>query len=254
MHEQTINDVRFTFAATEGTLWVPESVANKVPYLKTILSSSFREGSATAIAATATPPTLKRKDRAFEDSDDDTDELLTKSYSTRIKTARKPLAPAKTIEITGAAYSTYAAVLLWLVSRRIDFASLKSKGVKKRVEQLTRALEASTALPAPASPKSVYRLAHLLELGELQELALSAYKAELNDANAVHELFSDAAQAYIALRDAALAYGAGNITGIKKSAGWMEMKKRAESEDLPGASSAAHALMELMERLKGADA
>lgn len=248
MREQIPNDVRFTFAGTEATLWMSESVLAKlVPHFKIALSSSFVKGKKKKPVPTTPGALLSDKWRPFAVSDDETDDLLNRSYSTRIHERRKPVASAKTIEVTETAYTTYAASLLWLVSQQIDFAPLKSNNHEMRFAYLTKALDADPFLPAPASPKSVYRLAHLLELDDLRKLALSAFVRQLNNMNAARELFCDVSCAYPEIRDAALEYVVKNYSAVKRSTAWADMKKCADAGDLPIGTS--HTLMLLSERL-----
>ncbi|GAA5873323.1 hypothetical protein JCM3774_005941 [Rhodotorula dairenensis] len=120
------------------------------------------------------------------------------------KETRAPASPYKRVVVREAAYSTYAAVLVRLACRHIEFASLTSKLQRPRKDEVEQFAKEHPHLPAPVSPKSVYRLAHLLELEELQEVAVRDFAAQLTSDNVVKELFSDVASSYKELRDTAL--------------------------------------------------
>lgn len=249
MREQVPHDVHFVFAGTDLTLWASEAfLSEHVPHFKTVLASGFAEGTLAAPASeTTNKPISTTPHRLFEDSDDETDEVLQKSYSDRVKERTKPVAPGKTITVAESAYTTYAAVLLWVLTHEIEFAPLESTGLEGRADFLKKALDSNAFLPAPASPKSVFRLAHLLELSDLQDLAVTEFKCQLSHKNAAEELFSDVSCAYPDIRDAALAFVSKNARAVKSSEGWKRVMQRADGDDLPSGSS--HVALLLAERL-----
>lgn len=107
-----------------------------------------------------------------------------------------PSSPSKRVIIRETAYSTYAAVLIWLSCRYIGFASLRSKSGQAHIADLQHFRKDYPNLPAPVSPKSEFRLAHLLELTELQAEALRDVAGQLTSDNVAKELFSDVACSY----------------------------------------------------------
>lgn len=70
--------------------------------------------------------------------------------------------------------------------------------------------------PLPASPKSVYQLAHLLDLPDLQTLALTNLKAQLTSDNVVYQLTTDIAL-HEPVREALVAFAAANWAAVRQS-------------------------------------
>lgn len=179
-----------------------------------------------------------------EDSDDETDEIVAESseaisYSATETTGK----PFKTVTIIDASYSTYFATLVWMGTGNIRFAPLRSSfkypstlsalASKTRGEWLVAANEQhSPEFPLPCSPKSIYRLAHLLELDDLAQLALSDFQSQLSLEIVVYEIFTDAASTYTALRDVAVAYAVQNWREVAKSNALKKVKERADSGEL----------------------
>ncbi|GAA5974121.1 hypothetical protein JCM11641_003448 [Rhodosporidiobolus odoratus] len=162
------SDVRLVFPRTSQQLWANEALLiQSSPHYKTALSSAFAEGSA------STETSLEAADVApytFEESDEETDkaEAMKATRKKEVQTST----PFKTITVTDSSYSTYLAVLVWLQSHHISFAPLRSSfrtSGKSRLEA-TQARTVAVAerganyplVPPPSSPKSIYRLAHLL--------------------------------------------------------------------------------------------
>ena len=83
-------------------------------------------------------------------------------------------------------------------------------------------------LPPPSSPKSVYRLAHFLELPELANLALQNFGSQLNADNAAHELFGDTASSYPEVRKIALNFVVENWKQVVKSKSYEVVRSKAE--------------------------
>ncbi|GAA5856714.1 hypothetical protein JCM8547_008804 [Rhodosporidiobolus lusitaniae] len=78
----------------------------------------------------------------------------------------------------------------------------------------------------PVSPKSVYRLAHLLDLPALLSLALVTFRSQLTVSNAAIELFSETAACYDEIGTAVLDSVWVNLAAVKASAGWEEARSR----------------------------
>ena len=103
----------------------------------------------------------------------------------------------KEIVIKSAAYTIYQATLTFIHTGFVHFAPLLTpslparKAVPVRSAALANAVEASPSLPLPASPKSVYKLAPLLEIYNLAEIALADYKSRLTVENVLFELVTD---------------------------------------------------------------
>ncbi|GAA5856756.1 hypothetical protein JCM8547_008825 [Rhodosporidiobolus lusitaniae] len=157
------------------TIWSTEAVLSKSPYLKYLLTSDFLEGSVTT--SHSAKPDRPVEPLPFDHSDGEQDEKTDKPPPSRIISPlpkrRISALPHHRIAVTETAYTTYLAVI-----------------------------------PDPlaaVSPKSVYRLAHLLELPQLASLALADFQVQLTVHNAASELFSETSGCYDELRDIALA-------------------------------------------------
>lgn len=130
-------------------------------------------------------------------------------------------------------YRTYEAVLAWILDGRISFARLTSA---------SRADEAKTS----ASPKSVYRLAHHLELMDLANIALAEFRNQLDADNVLTELFSTICTVYPALKAAALAVLQEEWTAIKEKGKLADLQNMlGEGQGLEDAE-AAKLLVELL--------
>lgn len=247
LRDRVSSNVCFDFPRIGRQLSANESVLRKAsPYFENVFSSGFAEDSASSTKV-PTEPSFELPPLTFEDSDDENDQVFEKTKSLETPSS---LPPFKTITITDATYSTYYNVLCWIGTGHIVFAPLhstssastdsvdekevvkesKSKKKARRHEAKLNALDqVNAALPPPSSPKSVYRLAHFLELPELVNLALQNFKSQLNADNAAYELFSDVASSYVEFRDIALGYVVENWKKVVKSKSYEEVRKRAKS-------------------------
>lgn len=103
------------------------------------------------------------------------------------------------------------------------------------------------APPPSVSPKSVYRLAHLLEHFALQSLALEEIASQLTPANVATELFGDVARAYPEVWKVEMDYCVKHWAQVKDSKAMKEIEGLVEREELPGGG---RVLMELAKRLR----
>lgn len=194
MLEQSPNDVRFTFAGSKLQLWASSAtLKNASPYLETLLTGPFQEGQNSRAQEESSSVSPIAAERDFEDSDDETDQVFEDQRRSLAKPRSDHSAPYKNVVVKKTAFTTYAAVLLWLATRNITFAQPRSAPGQTRIADLTAANAANPRLPLPASPKSIYRLAHLLELEDLRTIALNEFSSQLQVDNAAVELFSDTA-------------------------------------------------------------
>lgn len=190
----------------------------------------------------------------MDDSDDETDDIITQSGTPRLEddmddgdfTYRE-------IVITETAYSTYRAVLLYLHTSHISFAPLSSTlhllhptSKQSRRQRIEKSLLASPKYPSPVSPKSVYRLAHLLEIPSLLALALDKFKSQLSTANAAEELFSDTSALYDDVR--AVAHVVAHWAEVRASQGWRDVNAKIKVGELPHAGAILVELMPLVSK------
>ncbi|GAA5879092.1 hypothetical protein JCM1840_004524 [Sporobolomyces johnsonii] len=259
------HNVCFDFPRTSRQLWSNEENLRKIStYYDALLSSDFAEGSTSsqAVSISSSLPSY-----TYDDSDAEIDELelgcKVKSKRGEEQDQKKEIggAPFKTVTIVDTAYTTYFAVLVWLATGYISFAPLRSKfgsvdkGAKQaRAAELVKMVsEIDSQLPTPASPKSVYRLAHLLELPNLVYLALNNFESQLSPANVADELYSDVSCSYEAIRDVALEYVVDEWKEVRDAEGTREMERRASAGELPKVAIATSMLLarKLMEKYGG---
>ncbi|GAA6011349.1 hypothetical protein JCM11491_002753 [Sporobolomyces phaffii] len=241
--------VCFYFLRSRRRLWADEDALRKAsPYSETMLSSDFAEGAASSSSSPSSPPPEPLPDYTFADSDveSDDDEVKPDDDGSQLKdnftTGSDSASPCKTIRVVDTPYSTYLAVLLWISSRFIAFAPLSSTfapdedpfdpASAARTARATAVVEltkkAKAGLPRPVSPKSVYRLAHLLEMPELAALALANFKAQLTVDGAFHELFSDVSAAYAPVQRVAMDYVLDHWPEVKAARAVQVVENKAE--------------------------
>jgi hypothetical protein len=216
-------------------------------YLRTLLESDFSEGTTKrskrrrttpGAASSTTGGTTSDEDcAASEDSDDEADEVLIASGPPALDSSDTSELEYCEIKITETAYSTYRALLTWLNTSHMPFAPLVSSfapsSTPSRKDHLIARLSDEPSLPLPVSPKSIYRLAHLLDLPSLQQLALDNLKTQLTIKNIAEELFGDVAHVYDEVRAVELEFAMMNWAEVKKSQGFEEIRKKAKVEQAP---------------------
>ncbi|PCH43144.1 hypothetical protein WOLCODRAFT_144397 [Wolfiporia cocos MD-104 SS10] len=97
---------------------------------------------------------------------------------------------APRIVVVGAASTTWEALLFYLHSGTITFAPLTSGGASVRRAFINNHKQTRPHLPAPCSCKSIYHLAHELQLERLQKLAMDHLRSQLSRRTILAEIFS----------------------------------------------------------------
>ncbi|GAA5849633.1 hypothetical protein JCM8547_000517 [Rhodosporidiobolus lusitaniae] len=257
--EQLPHDVRLYFPRVHekgAELWVKADFLSKsATYFRDLSASglaetiprrSKRARTGGVVKQAAAPPVEKD----FEDSDDETDAFLSsKQPPTLADSSAGEDYLYRQISIPQTAFSTYRTALLYLQTGYISFLPLSSSvSPESRTECLDQAFAEDPCLPFPVSPKSLYRLAHLLSLDDLQKLALTAFKDSLSVKNAAKELFSDTSIAHDHLRAAVLEVVKEKWKEIKKSAGWKDALGKIKAGEF---KEAAPVLGEVFEAVHG---
>ena len=250
------NDVEFVFPSSGLSLYGSvESLRKCSPYFTTLFDSGFAEGSLSTPEQGATKSNQRKVEREFDDSDDETDDYIlsklppTAPIDTDSDTPdadqHPPVnSPAKIdsqfrhVTIDATAYTTYHAVLCYLQTRHISFAPLRSSfrlqpdPTALRNSKIAQ-LQSGPSRPLAASPKSVFRLAHFLELPKLAKLALANIKSQLTEENIAFEVYGDVAAVYdeVATMDMELAREHDDAMGA--SAAMEEVGRLIVSGDLP---------------------
>ncbi|BGP16278.1 hypothetical protein JCM10213_007723 [Rhodosporidiobolus nylandii] len=226
---------RLYFASLDHQIWTSEAVLKKSPYFTTLLASGFAESSsnATPTAASSAGP------RSCDDSDDELDD---EALPPPPSASSHPFPPHKTITIIETAYTTYLAVVCYLQSGEIAFAPLTSS-FRTAGEPATAAPSSRTAalLPSPStstppllpvSPKSVYRLSHLLEIPTLSALALANFRSQLTVQGAAYELFSDTASCYDEVLEVVMDFVLARLEEVLETEGMKEMEQKVQSGEV----------------------
>lgn len=223
-----LNSVQFVFPRDgDRELWCDGDIlAAASPYFRILLQPGFEEGELKKVKTQK--PRRARQPLPFDDSDDD--EALARTPPTP-PPSRYSDYPHRRVEIYEASYTTYRAVLCWILTRHISFAPLHStfdaEAPEERRAERTLTLEtrtlASPKLPTPASPKSVYRLAHLLEMPELEELALASFARQLSAATFAQELFPEITGTYEKILDKIIDFIVETQDDLKDLYDWEEL-------------------------------
>lgn len=237
-------------------LWMKAEVLQRSsPWFKDLLDSDCAESVArrSKRARKSSTPEVARPFPAkdFVDSDDETDEFLFLQHPPRLDSSSiLDDLSYRQITITQTAFSTYYALIVFLTTGFIHFAPLSSSFVSSttsdrstRLAFLSTCHDVSRDLPLPVSPKSLYRLAHLLSLTDLQKRALDTFSSSLSVDNAAVELFSDTSVAYDELRAVILLFVKENWTKVKESTGWKELLAKIKAREMP---EVAHILAEAL--------
>ncbi|GAA5888916.1 hypothetical protein JCM6882_002903 [Rhodosporidiobolus microsporus] len=246
--EQLPHDVRlfFPLAHTDGAeLWAKSNfLSGTSPYLETLLSSAFAEATprrskrARTSGAFEVEVVSKPLDRDYDDSDDETDTFLFSKRPPKLDpSSEADEVSYRQITITQTAFSTYHAVLVYLQTGFIHFTPLSSSlssTFPSRTDFLSQSFIEKPALPLPVSPKSAYRLAHLLQLPDLQTRSLDAFRSSLSASNAAAELFTDSALAYDELRAVVVEVVKANWAAVRESQGWKDKTAAIKRDEVPG--------------------
>lgn len=227
------NNVCFFFPRNGRSIWANEKVLRDVsPYFATLLSSGFSEGMARCQDPPQADLSAIFEPLEYLDSDEESDQVV--AGAVKANSDDFALASFKRVDVTEEMYTTYRAVLCWIGTNHIDFARLNSSKCYNRVSPSTKSGASAQpreyhSLPTPASPKSVYRLASLLELPALAKLAHENFESQLTPQNAAYELFTDIADTYPEIRDSALACVVKNWKEVVVSAAYADVEARAVS-------------------------
>ncbi|BGP38670.1 hypothetical protein JCM10450v2_002620 [Rhodotorula kratochvilovae] len=256
------NDVRLFFpriGPLGAELWASARLLSSAsPYFNEMLKSEFAEN----IKIGAKRPRTRasgsgRKEAAdattkdFDDSDDETDALLVKKHPPSFyDTDNLGEYSYRQITITKTAFSTYSAVLRFLETGFTCFAPLSSactpvgrSAPPSRADRIAEVVKDEPDLLFPVSPKSAFRLAHLLELDRLKRMCLAELRKQLSLSTAPRELFDDASVCYEDWRKVVLEYIVENWDAVSTTSSWEEMTGRVDRDEVPGAAGILLAVM-----------
>ncbi|KAI0713493.1 hypothetical protein C8Q76DRAFT_731615 [Earliella scabrosa] len=145
------------------------------------------------------------------------------------------------ILIPSIAHRTLTACVFYLYTGKINFLPLKSAGSSKRRLALLRRSDKAPA----CSPKSMYRLAELYGISELQELAYKEIISQLKSENIVEEAFSSFFARYDKLREHAVSYLSQHYSNKTVQSKLPETIERVVLGDMPHAGPVLRSLLGL---------
>ena len=172
------------------------------------------------------------------DSDAGVDEMTFEAPSP----SHEPLStfPYYRIQISDAACTTYKAVLTYLQFNHIRFAPLTSSFEPlpedmrhlARLDYLSKHKLDDPLLPYPASPKSIYRLAHSLDLSSLSKLALSNYSSQLSPCNVAFEMMDPIIDEHEQVCQVLVDYLVKNWNEIVKDGNFKELLEKVKKDEV----------------------
>lgn len=180
---------------------------------------------------------IDRRPLEYQDSDDD--EALAPPVPPSDSPSHACTYPHHRVEIKQDSFLTYQALLCYINTGHISWAPLTSSFVEvvylderprpaRRAEAVLNLAQYHPSLPALVSPKSVYRLAHRLEMPALQKLALDAIRSGLSLANVAEELFAETSWRYDEALDVVIEFAITNREALRKKKGWGDALGRVE--------------------------
>jgi hypothetical protein len=198
------------------------------------------------------------KEHAEEDDDDEVEADLT-TCSTRTfddsddEDSLQPSPPALPIYriiVKDVAHKTFRGLLHYILTNLIAFAPLSSNfpDADNADNESSKLLGTSPYSLKPVSPKSLYRLAHRLEMKVLSGLALVNFESQLNESNVLQELFSDCVVYYDELRDAAMRVALSHWAKLIHSKKMKQLEEEMFSGELQGVR--AGLAFELLKKMK----
>lgn len=228
------HDVLFLWKGNKRIRANSKMLSQASPYFKTLLESDFKEGNKQTSYEDEEVPSGQdsTKDDDLEDSDFETDSLCTIYEDEPLRKKQKCEQPFHVIRPRSAS-TTYRSLLVYLYTDQINFAPLTStfsslesaenSSPRPRLQSLQKPQSQDKAFPLPTSPKSIYQLAHLLDLEQLKARAIDNFLSQLTIKNVIQELFKEVCFTYDELRDVALKFA---------GAHWQEVKRVKDGEGL----------------------
>ncbi|KAF9793463.1 hypothetical protein BJ322DRAFT_130553 [Thelephora terrestris] len=153
----------------------------------------------------------------------------------------------KVVVIEDVAFVTFQALLRYLYTDEIEFASWGS--AERRIARARETISESYGIPKP-SPKSIYRLADRYDIPELKKLALEQIRQDLSKCNIIEEALSKYTSWYPELRELELRQLARALLSADSDRNMKLLKEQIKEYThgkLPHAKHVISALYKLME-------
>lgn len=255
-------DVCLTFPGDSRTLFASSAMLAAVsPWWSAYLSTTGFYEDTMSVSHTPAEPAWPDSDCSDDDVDDDDDDeagrlgakasVAPDSPPPSPPLRTRPLIPRnmRVVPITGTSYRTFRAFLAWTYAGTVDFAPLTSSflsksscssssttsATKRRRQALAPLSSLHPSRPTPVSPKSLYRLAHFLDIPSLQSLALSALAERLTVEGVAAELFARPAlgEAYDEVLDYEVDFARENWGEVKVSRAMKDASRRLKVDANP---------------------
>ncbi|GAA5997864.1 uncharacterized protein JCM10292_006868 [Rhodotorula paludigena] len=253
-------DVCLTFPGDSRTLFASSAMLAAVsPWWSAYLSTTGFYEDTMSVAHTPAEPAWPDSDCSDDDYDDDDEETRPGVKASVAPDSPPPSPPLRTrpliprnmrvVPITGTSYRTFRAFLAWTYTGTVEFAPLTSSflsasssssssttsAAKRRRQALAPLSSLHPSRPTPVSPKSLYRLAHFLDIPSLQSLALSALAERLTVEGVAAELFARPAlgEAYDEVLDYEVDFARENWEEVKVSRAMKDASRRMKVDANP---------------------
>ncbi len=250
---QTPNNVKLVWPSgglTPFELWAPSALLSSVSaYYKDMFASGMQEAADVSVGSSSAAPVKRVVDclehaltvapLSTDDSDTEADDIYRNASQEDNRPAQPPTnqpAPKhKHIVITHAKYATYIALLSWLQTGRIVFAPLKSSFATSvaRIEPLRHALACKPHAPIPVSAKSVYKLAHYLDIPSLATISLDTYLSQIDVRHAAQEVFGPML-GFPEAKARLVSFMGKNKDAYKQAGGLKEVQEKLNRNELEG--------------------
>ncbi|GJN89133.1 hypothetical protein Rhopal_002107-T1 [Rhodotorula paludigena] len=253
-------DVCLTFPGDSRTLFASSAMLAAVsPWWSAYLSTTGFYEDTISVSHTPAEPAWPDSDCSDDDDDDDDEETRLGVKASVAPDSPPPSPPLRTrpliprnmrvVPISGTSYRTFRAFLAWTYAGTVHFAPLTSSflsassssssnttsATKRRRQALAPLSSLHPSRPTPVSPKSLYRLAHFLDIPSLQSLALSALAERLTVEGVAAELFARPAlgEAYDEVLDYEVDFARENWEEVKVSRAMKEASRRMKVDANP---------------------
>ncbi|EPS98893.1 hypothetical protein FOMPIDRAFT_115441 [Fomitopsis schrenkii] len=158
-----------------------------------------------------------------------------------------PTITMRTITVVGVASPTWEAFLFYLYTNEVVFAPLTSKSEVARRVFIAHHKAKYPRQPAPCSPKSMYRLAHLLAMKELKALSLKYLASQISKENVITEIFTKFTSQYEEVQNVELQVLREHWEELKQTEQLLEVSARIVRGELPHVTGILAALVPLVQ-------
>lgn len=250
-------DVRFSFPKTKQSLWASsKALVQESPYFSDLFSATplnkqHQNHDSNGVTQNGSSESSKR-------------EHLELTLDSEPSTLPGTELAFYSITVTSPGYSAFKAVLLWIATHQIVFASSSTPTDQLKDDPSTSDADsdALNTSPEPKRPKTnsssnlynlptitwtaAFRAAYALKLPALADLALQEYANRLTVDNVARELFGKLSATFLDVREVGLKFAVANWAKVRATEGMGEMQGLAKAGKM---KKGAEIAMELARRL-----